>query len=270
MYLVIAFFFGVCFLSFIGILFFLFVAHNRRQLAKARFSVDSENRNNIRFDFLGTEVHLWVDSTGMYGIELEWHDPRHRIDARLRRFSHEGIRRFGMEKVDLSDPELARHFLIYANIDPGTVREVFAGPVPKRLFDLANYFGQSQFQLAIYSHKFVVKKRLDRNLGGKSKDLVRLAIQLRNSLAKALENSKDLADAPDLDGDITFLDVRDATLDSIEETECQVCGQKLEKNLVACKSCKTLHHKDCWEYNGRCSTFGCLQRKYRRHKNVRK
>ncbi len=42
------------------------------------------------------------------------------------------------------------------------------------------------------------------------------------------------------------------------EAKCQVCGVSLaEGKVVACRRCATPHHKDCWEFNGRCSTFAC-------------
>lgn len=40
-------------------------------------------------------------------------------------------------------------------------------------------------------------------------------------------------------------------------TACQVCGAPLEGEIVECSKCTTLHHRDCWEFNGRCSTFAC-------------
>ena len=41
-------------------------------------------------------------------------------------------------------------------------------------------------------------------------------------------------------------------------TACQVCGGTLsEGTVVSCGKCATAHHKDCWIFNGRCSTFAC-------------
>ncbi len=42
------------------------------------------------------------------------------------------------------------------------------------------------------------------------------------------------------------------------ESSCQICGGTLvEGALVRCAKCSTPHHRDCWEFNGRCSTFAC-------------
>lgn len=39
--------------------------------------------------------------------------------------------------------------------------------------------------------------------------------------------------------------------------ECQVCGTDRLGRWVACEACETPHHADCWDYNYRCSTYGC-------------
>ena len=39
---------------------------------------------------------------------------------------------------------------------------------------------------------------------------------------------------------------------------CQICGAPFDGSpVVYCNSCDTPHHKDCWDYLGHCSTFGC-------------
>ncbi len=39
---------------------------------------------------------------------------------------------------------------------------------------------------------------------------------------------------------------------------CQVCGEGVgEREIVKCEKCETPHHRDCWDYAGQCSTFGC-------------
>jgi len=43
--------------------------------------------------------------------------------------------------------------------------------------------------------------------------------------------------------------------------ECQICGAVLEGVLVSCARCATPHHRDCWDYTGRCSTYGCGETK---------
>jgi hypothetical protein len=38
---------------------------------------------------------------------------------------------------------------------------------------------------------------------------------------------------------------------------CKVCGEPIQTPSVLCASCRTPHHRDCWEFIGACSIFGC-------------
>lgn len=59
------------------------------------------------------------------------------------------------------------------------------------------------------------------------------------------------------DGVLTILDPETT------RGECQVCGTEFSGTVVACAKCATLHHRDCWEYLGACSIYGCLSREFR-------
>lgn len=41
--------------------------------------------------------------------------------------------------------------------------------------------------------------------------------------------------------------------------ECPICRSPLLfEARVACRSCRALHHRECWTYNGgRCAIYGC-------------
>ena len=43
----------------------------------------------------------------------------------------------------------------------------------------------------------------------------------------------------------------------IDDALCCVCCEQLTHEVVFCVRCKTPHHRDCWEYSGGCSTYGC-------------
>ena len=43
-----------------------------------------------------------------------------------------------------------------------------------------------------------------------------------------------------------------------EASVCLICAQAInDPTQMSCTTCDTPHHKDCWEYNGRCALFGC-------------
>jgi hypothetical protein len=47
-----------------------------------------------------------------------------------------------------------------------------------------------------------------------------------------------------------------------EETHCHVCGDPFAGHIVYCRSCKTPHHLECWNYFGGCGTYGCGEKRY--------
>jgi hypothetical protein len=59
---------------------------------------------------------------------------------------------------------------------------------------------------------------------------------------------------------IEFLDDRQAL--PVDQSVCRVCGESIESDLVFCRRCKTPHHRDCWQYAGQCSVFGCGETQY--------
>ena len=55
---------------------------------------------------------------------------------------------------------------------------------------------------------------------------------------------------------LTYLE-NDLTV--IEEVVCPICTGTIEEDLVLCSSCQSPHCRECWQYNGRCATFACLE-----------
>jgi hypothetical protein len=54
---------------------------------------------------------------------------------------------------------------------------------------------------------------------------------------------------------VEFVD--DEQAQPVENALCKVCGEPIGADLVFCRRCKTPHHRDCWNYTGQCSVFGC-------------
>lgn len=48
----------------------------------------------------------------------------------------------------------------------------------------------------------------------------------------------------------------------LDGAECRICGEQLVRDVVLCRRCKTPHHRDCWEYAGACSTYGCKETQF--------
>jgi hypothetical protein len=59
---------------------------------------------------------------------------------------------------------------------------------------------------------------------------------------------------------INFLE--ESQVKVIDDARCLVCGEGLMTDLVYCRRCKTPHHRECWEYSGGCSTYGCRETQF--------
>jgi len=46
-------------------------------------------------------------------------------------------------------------------------------------------------------------------------------------------------------------------LSGSESCRCPVCRAPSEGEMVQCPHCRMPHHKECWDYNGGCGSYGC-------------
>lgn len=44
--------------------------------------------------------------------------------------------------------------------------------------------------------------------------------------------------------------------------ECPVCGSAMNEGVIRCEACRTPHHRECWQYMGRCTTYACRGRRF--------
>lgn len=81
-----------------------------------------------------------------------------------------------------------------------------------------------------------------------------------NELDPFVESFLDLFDTASMVAisGIVFIDTP-AAEPSHDETapHCIVCGESLTTDLISCRSCRTPHHRDCWQYFGGCATYAC-------------
>ena len=56
--------------------------------------------------------------------------------------------------------------------------------------------------------------------------------------------------------------VEEGQVKVIDDARCLVCGEGLVIDLVYCRRCKTPHHRECWDYSGGCSTYGCRETQF--------
>ena len=57
---------------------------------------------------------------------------------------------------------------------------------------------------------------------------------------------------------VSIVEAGPASAEDAGPPMCKVCGESIvDAPKVRCSTCKTPHHRDCWEFVGGCSIFGC-------------
>lgn len=140
-----------------------------------------------------------------------------------------------------NDPEIAQRFLLSESVR--TAIETLRRLAPP-----------TGMLLSVNPERLLVQ--VDRNLGQSLHHLdlaVRDALVLHDALVASVTAvvGSGVEIMPQSDND------RD---DLADEPGCEVCGDPITGTHVVCTRCHTPFHRDCWEFVGGCSTFGCNNR----------
>ena len=240
--------------------------HRAYRTLATRFRGRYENRGmseppTVSFAYKGSNVRVGL-APSIQGQNL---GPRTRVVARFR----EGLP-FRLELapytrpsppqppkgtriVRVGEPEFDRAFLVQAN-DPDMARE-FLGPSVRgaiaRLFRVAPPGGML---MSINPERLLVQ--VDRNLAVHGDWLivaVNEALMIHDGLMEGVANK--------MGQGISIVATGPASVEDAGPTICKVCGDPIVSPEVICIVCKTPHHRDCWEFVGSCSIYGCNSKK---------
>lgn len=157
----------------------------------------------------------------------------------------------GTRPVKLDDPEFDRGFVVQAN-DLDIARD-FLSPNARRVINtLQKGVHAGGMLVSINPERILVQ--IDRNLGLKTEALawaVQNALVLHDGLiegvSRRITQGIAIVDPPD-----------DAWVEDEGPPICKVCGEPIAGGaVIVCAVCGTPHHRDCWEYVGACSIYGC-------------
>lgn len=155
------------------------------------------------------------------------------------KFWHAIPKFFGWKDLQIGDPEFDGQFVVKSNSDAFArtflteacrrrVRDLFAMPGGRLVFDISGGI------LQIVKHEY-------------------LPIGYGSELASFLTSCMGILSA--IGVDVRAIEVVEVVRS--DEAVCRVCLAPLVDRLTACVKCRTIHHQECWDYMGCCSTFGC-------------
>jgi hypothetical protein len=189
------------------------------------------------------------------------HHPRTRVVARFRRgipfrFELAPVSRplpaqtpKGTRVVRVGDQEFDRAYVIQAN-DAEMACEFLSPTVRWAIGNLHRLAPPSGMLISINPERLLVQ--VDRNLALNPESLaaaVREALLIHDGLQQGVYAR--------MGQGVSIVEVGPASSEDAGPPICKVCGETIVTPGVICASCRTPHHRDCWEFVGACSIYGC-------------
>lgn len=131
---------------------------------------------------------------------------------------------------------------------PAKGAELLTGPVIWQLEQLRQRARRGRLTLQIQRQRVVLK------IGGhflaeeRLYDLVVAALQLFDQMRLSQQR------------DVEFVAPEVAQV--VDDFLCPVCSSRATEHIVLCLRCKTPHCEECWQFNGKCATYGCGEMKF--------
>lgn len=153
--------------------------------------------------------------------------------------------------VRVGDADFDARYVVKAN-DETFARDFLDGAARQAVDELRGLLGNDRILVSLNPSRLMVRKEsvidspetLEAFAGQAGRLLDRVSLFWQR--ASGIEILDEPA-APAAGGDVT----------------CQICGSKIAPEAkVVCRRCGTPHHEDCWEFNGRCSTYACGEKRF--------
>jgi Prokaryotic RING finger family 1 len=193
------------------------------------------------------------DSSGVLHTQLTYTVPEgwpYRLEVFPQRRPDDGTSTNPTD-IRLNDPDFDPRYVVKSN-DESFARDYLDGALRQTLEDLRNLLGNDRLLVSMNSSRLMVRKE---SVIGNSNDLSVFAdlagrlhdrIELLWQRASGIEILED--PAPAADG---------------QSSVCQICDSEIDPEArVVCRRCNTPHHRDCWEWNGQCSTYACGEKRF--------
>jgi hypothetical protein len=156
----------------------------------------------------------------------------------------------GTRPVRILDPTFDRGYVVQAN-DHEMARDFLVKSVRASVENLQRMVHPGGMLVSINPERLLVQ--VDRNLGQSNEALamaVREALVIHDGLLEGVTRR--------MGEGIAIMDRQESWEEDAGPPICKVCLEPITAGaVIVCAACNTPHHRDCWEYVGACSIYGC-------------
>lgn len=153
----------------------------------------------------------------------------------------------GMQDAEIGDKDFDRAFVIKTE-DVGHTKDLLSKTVRQIIDDMKASTDIHDVYVSLDHLQLTASKRMGQSNHRDALHFIAKAVLLYDGIVDAASKIQVTTEISSVTAPVN--------------TACQICGEPLYRKLVRCRSCRTLHHRDCWEYYGACSTYGCRQSRF--------
>ena len=149
--------------------------------------------------------------------------------------------------MEMEDEDFNRDFFVYTN-EPALAKRLLTDAVKWKMTEIKNLqkgLSVSEVRFELANGKLEISTSQWFGSGTDLLDFVQGGLELFDQLM--------LHKADGLE----FTQANQAAV--MEDFRCPICSNEVMQDMVVCKRCKTPHCAECWEYNGKCATFACME-----------
>jgi len=153
--------------------------------------------------------------------------------------------------IRIGEADFDARYIVKSN-DEKFAREYLDGAARQAVEDLRNLLGNDRILVSMNPSRLMIRKESVIDSPETLDQLANLAGRLHDRIAVFWQRASgiEILDEP-------------AVPEPGAEVVCQICGSKIAPDAkVVCRRCGTPHHEDCWEFNGRCSTYACGEKRF--------
>ena len=174
-----------------------------------------------------------------------------RLEIFPQRFQEGDVRYLNVDDIQVGDAEFDPRWVVKSD-DAAFAREFLDGKTRQAVDDLRSLVGNDRLLVSLNGSRLMVRKQ---EILSKFDDLVVFAELASHVCDRVLQFWQ-------RQSGIEIMDEPASAAAEAGDPTCQVCGAKIPIDVrVYCRRCRTPHHKDCWEFNGQCSTYACGEKR---------